>query len=193
MVHHSGRVEVICGSMFSGKTEELIRRLRRAKIARQKVRVFKPVLDNRYAEEKVVSHNGQDLDAVAVAESSDILAQAGSETTVVGIDEAQFFDADLPAVVDALAARGVRVVLAGLDLDFRGEPFGVMPVLMARAEEVIKLHAICVICGEDASRTQRLVNGRPANYHDPVIMVGASEVYEARCREHHDVPIGEAE
>lgn len=192
MVHHSGRVEVICGSMFSGKTEELIRRLRRAKIARQQVIVFKPVLDNRYAEEKVVSHNGQDLDAVAVAASRDILTQAGPETTVVGIDEAQFFDSELPAVVDALAARGVRVVLAGLDLDFRGEPFGVMPVLMARAEEVIKLHAICVVCGEDASRTQRLVNGRPANYHDPVIMVGASEVYEARCREHHDVPMGEA-
>lgn len=193
MVHHSGRVEVICGSMFSGKTEELIRRLRRAKIARQKVMVFKPVLDNRYAEEKVVSHNGQDLDAVAVAEASDILAQAGPETTVVGIDEAQFFDTGLPAVVDELAARGVRVVLAGLDLDFRGEPFGVMPVLMARAEEVTKLHAICVVCGEDASRTQRLVNGRPANYHDPVIMVGASEVYEARCREHHDVPMGEVD
>jgi len=193
MVHHSGRVEVICGSMFSGKTEELIRRLRRAKIARQSVKVFKPVLDNRYAEEKVVSHNGQDLDAVAVAASADILAQVGPETTVVGIDEAQFFDADLPVVVDTLAARGVRVVLAGLDLDFRGEPFGVIPALMARAEEVIKLHAICVVCGEDASRTQRLVNGRPANYHDPVIMVGASEVYEARCREHHDVPMGEGQ
>jgi thymidine kinase len=193
MVHHSGRMEVICGSMFSGKTEELIRRLRRAKIAQQTVKVFKPVLDNRYAEEKVVSHNGQGLDAIAIAASSDILTQAGTETTVVGIDEAQFFDADLPAVVDELAARGVRVVLAGLDLDFRGEPFGVMPVLMARAEEVTKLHAICVICGEDASRTQRLVNGSPANYHDPVIMVGASEVYEARCREHHDVPMGEAE
>jgi len=106
---------------------------------------------------------------------------------VVGIDEAQFFDAELPAVVDALAGRGIRVILAGLDMDFRGEPFGVMPLLMARAEDVTKLHAICVVCGEEASRTQRLVNGQPARYDDPVIMVGAAEVYEARCREHHVV------
>lgn len=188
MIHHTGRIEVVCGSMFSGKTEELIRRLRRAKIARQQVQVFKPVLDNRYAEEKVVSHNGQGLTAEAVESSAQILEQLLPDTTVVGVDEAQFFDADLPAVVDTLAAQGVRVILAGLDMDFRGEPFGVMPVLMARAEEVQKLHAICVICGEEASRTQRLVNGSPARYDDPVIMVGASENYEARCREHHLVP-----
>jgi thymidine kinase len=190
MIHHSGRVEVVCGSMFSGKTEELIRRLRRAKIARQKVQVFKPVLDNRYAEEKVTSHNGQDLDAQAIKEAVEISALLDDDTTVVGIDEAQFFDAALPEVVDRLADRGVRIILAGLDMDFRGEPFGVMPILMARAEEVLKLHAICVICGEEACRTQRLVNGEPAHYDDPVIMVGASEVYEARCREHHSVPRG---
>jgi thymidine kinase len=188
MIHHSGRVEVICGSMFSGKTEELIRRLRRARIARQKVQVFKPVLDNRYAEEKVVSHNGQDLDAVAVGSATMIREMVADDTTVVGVDEAQFFDSALPDVVDELAGRGVRVILAGLDMDFRGEPFGIMPVLMARAEDVQKLHAICVICGEAACRTQRLVNGQPAHYHDPIIMVGASEVYEARCREHHHVP-----
>ena len=188
MVHHSGRVEVICGSMFSGKTEELIRRLRRARIARQKVQVFKPALDNRYAEEKVVSHNGQDLSAQIVESAADIPTFVEPDTTVVGIDEAQFFDETLLTVVSGLAEQGVRVVLAGLDMDFRGEPFGVMPALMARAEEVTKLHAICVVCGEDASRTQRLVNGRPAHYNDPVIMVGASEVYEARCREHHIVP-----
>lgn len=188
MIHHSGRIEVVCGSMFSGKTEELIRRLRRAKIARQEVQVFKPVLDNRYAEEKVVSHNGQGLHAEAVASAKEIFEKLAPETTVVGVDEAQFFDEELPSVVDTLAARGVRVILAGLDMDFRGEPFGVMPQLMARAEEVQKLHAICVVCGEEASRTQRLVNGSPARYDDPVIMVGASEVYEARCREHHEVP-----
>ncbi|MBN2470747.1 MAG: thymidine kinase [Anaerolineae bacterium] len=188
MIHHTGRIEVVCGSMFSGKTEELIRRLRRAKIARQQVQVFKPILDNRYAEEKVVSHNGQGLGAEAVDSAARILEQLDPETTVVGVDEAQFFDPDLPAVVDELAGRGVRVILAGLDMDFRGEPFGVMPTLMARAEEVQKLHAICVVCGEEASRTQRLVNGSPARYDDPVIMVGASEVYEARCREHHIVP-----
>lgn len=188
MIHHSGRVEVVCGSMFSGKTEELIRRLRRARIARQQVQVFKPTLDNRYAEEKVVSHNGQGLSAEAVQSSALILECLQEGTTVVGIDEAQFFDDNLPAVVEELATRGMRVILAGLDMDFRGEPFGVMPVLMARAEEVQKLHAICVVCGEEASRTQRLVNGSPARYDDPVIMVGASEVYEARCREHHSVP-----
>lgn len=188
MIHHSGRVEVVCGSMFSGKTEELIRRLRRARIAKQQVQVFKPTLDNRYAEEKVISHNGQGLSAEAVQSSANIIDRLKPDTTVVGIDESQFFDADLPVVVETLAARGVRVILAGLDMDFRGEPFGVMPALMARAEEVLKLHAICVVCGEDASRTQRLVNGSPARYDDPVIMVGASEVYEARCREHHSVP-----
>lgn len=188
MIHRSGRVEVVCGSMFSGKTEELIRRLRRAKIAKQKVQVFKPILDNRYAEEKVVSHDGQGLDAQAVPSAAGILDSLLPDTTVVGIDEAQFFDDGLPEIVHLLAEKGIRVVLAGLDMDFRGEPFGVMPALMARAEEVVKLHAICVVCGEDASRTQRLVNGRPAHYNDPVIMVGASEVYEARCREHHVVP-----
>ncbi len=188
MIHYSGRVEVICGSMFSGKTEELIRRLRRARIARQKVQVFKPALDNRYAEEKVVSHDGQGLEAQAVESAAAMLAAVEPDTTVVGVDEAQFFDVGLPEVVDELAAQGRRVVLAGLDMDFRGEPFGVIPDLMARAEEVTKLHAICVVCGEAASRTQRLVNGQPAHHDDPVIMVGASEVYEARCREHHTVP-----
>lgn len=187
MIHHSGRVEVVCGSMFSGKTEELIRRLRRARIARQKVQVFKPVLDNRYAEEKVVSHDGQGLAALPVKSAAAILETIQPDTTVVGIDEAQFFDAGLPEIVDELAQRGVRVILAGLDMDFRGEPFGVMPLLMAKAEEVIKLQAICVVCGEAASRTQRLVNGQPARYDDPVIMVGAAENYEARCREHHVV------
>ncbi len=188
MKHHSGRVEVICGSMFSGKTEELIRRVRRATIARQTVQVFKPAIDSRYALQRVTSHNGQDFEAIPVAEARVIPSMLRPDTTVIAIDEAQFFDAAIVPVVDELAARGVRVIVAGLDTDFRGEPFGAMPDLLCRADDVIKLHAICMVCGEEATRTQRLVNGQPANYHDPVIMVGAAEAYEARCREHHVVP-----
>lgn len=188
MKHHGGRVEVICGSMFSGKTEELIRRVRRATIARQTVQVFKPAIDSRHALQRVTSHNGQDFEAIPVNEARAILDQLQPGTTVVAIDEAQFFDAAIVGVVDQLAARGIRVILAGLDTDFRGEPFGAMPDLLCRADDVVKLHAICMVCGEEAARTQRLVNGQPANYHDPVIMVGAAEAYEARCREHHSVP-----
>ncbi len=188
MKHHRGQVEVICGSMFSGKTEELIRRVRRACIAKQKAQVFKPEIDTRYSVERVQSHNGQDFEAVPVRDSADLLTRLDPDTTVVAIDEAQFFDSNLPQVTENLAKKGVRVILAGLDMDFRGEPFGPMPVLMSLADEVQKLHAICMVCGEDASRTQRLINGQPVNYHDPIIMVGASEAYEARCREHHEVP-----
>ena len=188
MKHHRGRIEVICGSMFSGKTEELIRRVRRAQIARQYVQVFKPEIDIRYHAERVTSHNGQDYMAQPCANSAHMSTCIAADTTVVAIDEAQFFDHDLLQVVELLAARGVRVIVAGLDLDFRGEPFGPMPLLMCLAEEVTKLHAICTVCGEDASRTQRLVNGQAARYDDPIIMVGASEAYEARCREHHIVP-----
>ncbi len=183
-----GRIEVICGSMFSGKTEELIRRVRRAQIARQKVQVFKPALDDRYGLQKVTSHNGLFIQAVPVSDAEALLNLVEPETEVVAIDEVQFFDWRVADVCNTLAARGVRVILAGLDLDFRGEPFGPMPLLLAIAEEVEKLHAICMVCGQDASRTQRLINGRPASYDDPVILVGASEVYEARCRMHHEVP-----
>lgn len=188
MKHHSGRIEVICGSMFSGKTEELIRRVRRAMIARQKVQVFKPVIDARYSVERVTSHNGQDFEAIPVQDVAEITSLLQSDTTVVAIDEAQFFDSSIIQLVERLASQGIRVILAGLDTDFRGEPFGPMPSLLCRADEVIKLHAICMVCGEEASRTQRLVNGQPARYDDPIIMVGAAEAYEARCREHHVVP-----
>jgi thymidine kinase len=188
MTHYPGRVEVICGSMFSGKTEELIRRVRRASIARQEVQVFKPAIDTRYSVQRVTSHNGLDFEAIPASGSQDILAQLDPHTTVVAIDEAQFFDAGIVAVVEELSRRAIRVIIAGLDMDFRGEPFGSMPVLLCCADEVQKLHAICMICGEDASRTQRLVNGQPARYDDPIILVGASEAYEARCREHHKVP-----
>mgnify|MGYP000430465549 FL=1 len=182
-----GWIEVICGSMFSGKTEELIRRVRRAQIARQKVQVFKHSLDARYAEREVASHNGLQLEAVPVENSAQLRALIAPETTVVAIDEGQFFDEGLVPLCEELADRGLRVIVAGLDLDFRGEPFGPMPQLMARAERVDKLQAICVVCGGPASRTQRLINGQPAAYDDPVILVGADEVYQARCRGCHQV------
>ncbi|MGQ9493934.1 MAG: thymidine kinase [Anaerolineae bacterium] len=190
MSHHryeGGWIEVICGSMFSGKTEELIRRVKRAVIAKQKVQVFKPSLDTRYVHEKVTSHSGAQFQATPVAEAADILKYLDSDTEVVAIDEAQFFDWSISEVANELANRGLRVIVAGLDMDFRGEPFGPMPVLMAQAELVDKLQAICQRCGAPASRTQRLINGKPAAYDDPVILVGAEEVYEARCRVCHQV------
>ncbi len=185
--HTSGRLELICGSMFSGKTEELIRRIRRAVIAKQKVQVFKPVLDARYHIQRVTSHNGIDFEAHPVQFAVDIESQLNNDTTVVAIDEVQFFDDGIIEVCESLAEEGRRVICAGLDMDFRGVPFGPMPQLMARAEHVSKLHAICVVCGNDASRTQRLLDGRPASLADPVVLVGAAEVYEARCRKCHQV------
>lgn len=173
--------------MFCGKTEELIRRVRRAMIAKQKVQVFKPLIDDRFAVEKVMSHSGQNLEAQPISAPSEISPLLKPDTTVVAIDEVQFFDASVVEVVEGLADRGLRVIVAGLDMDFRGETFGSLPELLCRAEEVTKLHAICVVCGEQASRTQRLVNGHPARYDDSIILVGAQEVYEARCREHHIV------
>jgi len=183
-----GRIEVICGSMFSGKSEELIRRVRRAQIARQRVAVFKPALDDRYDRRQVASHDGARMEAIAVRESAEIPGRLPEGATVAAIDEAQFLDEGIVDVTQALAGAGVRVIVAGLDMDFRGEPFGAMPRLMALAEAVDKLQAICMVCGAPASRTQRLVDGRPAAYTDPIILIGAQEAYEARCREHHVVP-----
>lgn len=185
--HTVGRLELICGSMFSGKTEELIRRLRRAVIAKQKVQVFKPAIDYRYHAERVTSHNGIDFEASPVTSAEEIMSALDPDTTVVAIDEVQFFDNAVVDVCDALAEDGKRVICAGLDMDFRGVPFGPMPQLMARAEEVRKLHAICVVCGDEASRTQRLIDNNPAAFDDPVVLVGASEVYEARCRQCHEL------
>jgi len=190
MNHTSGSIEVITGSMFCGKTDELIRRLRRATIARQKVQVFKPAIDNRYGPGKVTSHAGSEYAARPVANARAIQDHLEPATTVIGIDEAQFFDDAIITISQQLADRGVRVIIAGLDTDFRGEPFGPMPVLMAKADVVDKLHAICMVCGDLACRTQRLVDGKPARYDDPVVIVGASEMYEARCRAHHEVPTG---
>lgn len=191
MSHHrydGGWIEVVCGSMFSGKTEEVIRRVKRAVIARQKVQVFKPAIDTRYIHEKVTAHSGAQFEATAVSRAADILEHIDPDTEVVAIDEAQFFDPGVVQVATQLADRGLRVIIAGLDMDFRGEAFGPMPQLLAEAEKVDKLQAICQVCGAPASRSQRLINGRPAAYDDPVILVGAEEVYEARCRSCHKVP-----
>ena len=185
--HTRGRIEVICGSMFSGKTEELIRRLRRAEIAKQKIQVFKPMIDNRYHAQKVTSHNGADFEAVPVDSETAILQEIDADTTVVAIDEVQFFNESIIEICEELASQGKRVICAGLDMDFRGVPFGPMPSILARAELVDKLHAICVICAEEASRTQRLIDGEPAAFDDPIVLVGADEVYEARCRQCHQV------
>ncbi len=183
-----GWIELVCGGMFSGKTEEMIRRIKRAQIARQKVQVFQHALDLRYGERRISSHSGSSISATTVHRASEILDLVQPDTQVVAIDEAQFFDWSIADVCNQLADRGLRVLAAGLDMDFRGEPFGPIPLLMAQAELVDKLQAICVICGAPASRTQRLINGQPAYYEDQVIMVGANEVYEARCRSCHCVP-----
>ncbi|AYC28816.1 thymidine kinase [Paenisporosarcina cavernae] len=186
----SGWLEVICGSMFSGKSEELIRRVRRAQFAKQKIAVFKPKIDNRYSEEEVVSHNGNKVIAYSISRSKDIFDFVTDEYDVIAVDEAQFFDEEITQVVKRLADHGYRVIVAGLDQDFRGEPFGPMPTMMAMAEQVTKLQAVCQVCGSPASRTQRLINGQPAGYEDPIILIGATEAYEPRCRHHHEVPSG---
>lgn len=188
IMKQSGWIELICGSMFSGKSEELIKRVSRAQFARQKIAVFKPAIDDRYAEEAVVSHNGSSVVARPVAHSRDIFTYLEDGLEVIAIDEVQFFDNEIIDVAQHLADSGYRVILAGLDQDFRGEPFGPVPPLMALAESVTKLQAVCAVCGSAASRTQRLIDGTPASYNQPVILVGASEAYEPRCRHHHEVP-----
>jgi thymidine kinase len=185
----SGWIEVICGVMFSGKSEELIRRVRRAIIAKKTIQVFKSHLDERYAGlYSISSHDGRTVDAVPIDTPDQIARLVLPETSVVAIDEAQFLDESVVDLVTSLANRGKRVILAGTDSDFRGEPFGPMPRLLAVAEVVDKLHAICVICGNPASRNQRLIGGKPARYDSPTIMVGSTESYEARCRACHSVP-----
>ena len=174
--------------MFSGKSEELIRRVKRAVIARRTVQVFKPAIDDRFGSELVRSHDGDSFVACPVRSSAEIVPLLQPETSVVGVDEVQFFDPGIVSVVRALVLDGRRVICAGLDLDFRGEPFGPVPTLLALAERVDKLEAICVVCGESATRTQRIVNGVPADYDDPIIVIGAQEAYEARCRTCHTVP-----
>lgn len=178
------QLEVICGPMFSGKSEELIRRLRRAKIARQRVATFKHALDNRHMVECVVSHNGTSMEAHPIGNEEKILEISKQhQITVVGIDEAQFFSPALVPIVCQLLEQGCRVIIAGLDRDFRGLPFGSMPILLAIADKITKLQAICTECGTDAPLTQRLVNNQPAKHDDPIILIGAQESYQARCRQ----------
>ena len=184
---HTGWIEVVCGSMFSGKSEELIRRVKRAVIARQKVQVFKPAIDDRYDKSAVASHSQQKLDAIAIRDSADIRRNLDPETEVVALDEAQFLDEGAVALADELADRGVRVIVAGLDQDYTGAPFGIMPILLAKAEYVSKLQAICMVCGALASRTNRLV------HRGGQVLVGAAEAYDARCRHCHEKPDGKGE
>lgn len=179
-----GTIEVICGSMFSGKTEELLRRVKRAQIARQKVQVFKPVIDNRYSAEFVQSHDSNRVLSRPVQDAWEILKLTDDNTRVVGIDEAQFFSDSVTEVAQKLAFRGLRVIVAGLDLDFRGAPFGPMPSLLAVAEYVTKLSAVCMVCGGPATRSQRIAGDLGAD--SPKIAVGAKDMYEARCRFCHE-------
>jgi thymidine kinase len=183
-----GSLTVITGSMFSGKTEELIRRVRRALYARRRVQVFKPALDTRTDDTLIRSHNGVPHEALAVETSAEMLRRVRPETHMVAVEEIQFFDPAVVEVCQTLAARGHQVVAAGLDMDFRGCPFGPMPTLLSVADEVVKLRAICAVCGQDAARSQRLIDGKPAPASAPTILVGAQEHYEARCRHHHEVP-----
>lgn len=183
-----GWIEVICGSMFAGKTEELIRRITRIQLAKKEVIVFKPEIDDRYEKTMVVSHSARKVKSIPIASSKEIMEHLDHLPYAIAIDEAQFFDRGIIKVAEELADQGVRVIVAGLDLDFRGEPFGVMPDFLARAEFVTKLQAICQVCGEPATRTQRIINGIPANYDDEIVVVSAKEKYEARCRHCHQVP-----
>lgn len=185
--YREGWIEVITGCMFAGKTEELIRRIRTLQYANKQILVFKPRIDNRYSETEIASHSGYRVKCINIDKAEDILKYVKKQTEVVAIDEAQFFDKNLVLVCESLADSGKRVMVAGLDCDFRGEPFGIMPELLVRAEFVTKLSAVCVKCGQPATRTQRLVNGKPADYNDPIVLVGAKEAYEARCRHCHEV------
>jgi len=185
---NKGWIEVITGPMFAGKSEELIRRIRTLKYANKNIVCFKPSIDNRYAENAIASHAGGRYKAYPVKTIEDIKKNIPDDIDVVAIDEIQFFGEEIIPLLDELANKGVRVMCAGLDTDFRGEPFGIMPKLLAKAEFVTKLTAVCKICGEAATRTQRIIDGKPAYYDEPVVVVGASECYEARCRKHHQVP-----
>ena len=170
-----GWIEVICGSMFSGKTEELIRRLKRAKYANQKVEIFKPAVDKRYDEEKIISHDSREIDSTPVEHSNNIFLLA-QDCEVVGIDEAQFFDGELPEVCEKLTLKGIRVIVAGLDMDYLGQPFGPMPELLARAQYITKVHAVCMVCGSVAHYTFRTVQNSNR------VLLGEKDAYEARCK-----------
>ena len=183
----TGSLTVICGSMFSGKTEELIRLVRRALYAKREVQVFKPALDTRPPSSVIRSHNGTLHEAIAVVNSAALSAALGPTTQVVAIEEAQFFDEGIIALCQSLADSGHEVIVSGLDMDFRGEPFGSMPILLSLADKIVKFRAICAVCGADAARSQRLINGHPAPASAPTVLIGAQEHYEARCRRCHKI------
>lgn len=185
--YREGWLEVISGCMFAGKTEELIRRINVLSYANKNIIVFKPRVDNRYSDTEIVSHSGAKVPCLVVDRAQDILKRVKVDTEVVAIDEIQFFDKEIVDVCEYLADKGIRVMVAGLDKDFRGEAFGVMPELLTRAEFVTKLTAVCAKCGAPATRTQRLVDGKPASFDDPIVLVGAVEHYEPRCRHCHEV------
>jgi thymidine kinase len=182
-----GWIEVVTGPMFAGKSEELIRRIKRLEYAKKKVLVFRPRIDNRYSLDEVVSHSNSRRKSILIDNAKDILSHIKEDTYAVVVDEIQFLDKEIIPISEHLANRGVRVILGGLDTDFRGETFMITSDLMARAEYVTKLTAICVRCGSPATKTQRIVNGKPAHYLDPIVVVGASEAYEPRCRHCHEV------
>ena len=186
--YKEGWLEVISGCMFAGKTEELIRRMKVLEYAKKKIAVFKPKIDNRYSEDSVVSHAGSSVKSFNIKNAREIFDYIDDSYDVIAIDEVQFFDEEIVEICDHFADQGKRVMVAGLDMDFRGEPFSVMPQLFTHAEFVTKLTAVCMKCGAPATRSQRLIDGHPARYDDPVIQVGASEQYEARCRHCHEVP-----
>ncbi|MDD8049525.1 MAG: thymidine kinase [Thomasclavelia sp.] len=185
--YSEGWIEVICGCMFSGKTDELIRRVNVLSYAKKNIQLFKPKLDNRYSDSEIVSHSGNHIPCFVIEKPEDILEKVTDEVDVVAIDEAQFFDEKLVDVLDYLADKGVRVMVAGLDTDFRGESFKVMATLLTRAEFVNKLTAVCSQCGAPATRTQRIINGEPAGFDDDVVLIGAKDSYEPRCRHCHEV------
>lgn len=186
-VSRPGWIEIICGPMFAGKSEELIRRIKRLEYAKKKTLVFKPSIDVRYSANEVVSHSNLKAKSIAIKESKEILDYVDSSTFAIAVDEVQFLDKDIIYLAQKLALKGIRVILGGLDTDFRGEPFPITASLMTIAEDVLKLTAICVVCGAPATKTQRIINGKPAHYADPIIKVGASEAYEPRCRHCHQV------
>ena len=185
--YREGWIEVICGCMFAGKTEELIRRINVLSYARKNILVFKPKIDDRYSTTEIASHAGSKVPCIVISEAKEILNHVNYDTDVVAIDEVQFFDEDVVDICEYLADSGLRVMVAGLDKDFRGEPFGVLPDLLTRAEFVTKLTAVCAKCGAPATRTQRIMNGKPASFNDPIVLVGAKEAYEPRCRHCHEI------
>ena len=185
--YREGWIEVICGCMFAGKTEELIRRINVLSYARKNILVFKPKIDDRYSTTEIASHAGSKVPCIVISEAKEILDHVNYDTDVVAIDEVQFFDEDVVDICEYLADSGLRVMVAGLDKDFRGEPFGVLPDLLTRAEFITKLTAVCAKCGAPATRTQRIINGKPASFNDPIVLVGAKEAYEPRCRHCHEI------